>query len=394
MWSRRALLQSLLASGAFAAAGTPGLASAGRRPPRLLLMVLRGGLDGLDAVVPHGDPDYREARADAARTLDDLVDLDGTFGLHPALAPLEPMYRAGTVLPVHAVGLAYRGRSHFDAQNALENGTPVPWGAPTGWLGRALADGATAPMAFGRHLPLVLRGPSPNLSVDLPRPGEPEPELVATVDRLYASDPPLAEALRRGLEAHELVRAHTGGEPLHTPGGDEGQDNGSARVQAAARAIGGLLGADEGPRVAVLGVAGWDTHAQQGTALRRLLGGLGHFLAALPDAVGPAWGDTVVLAVSEFGRTVRGNGTDGTDHGTGGLCLLAGGAVRGGRVVADWPGLGSSDLLDGRDLRPTTDVRAVFKAVLADHLGVPRRALERDVFPDSAAAPALRGLVA
>ncbi len=366
MWTRRALLAA-----SAAATGWPGLSFAAVGPDaRLVLVLLRGGLDGLDAVVPYGDPRYTEVRG--ARALDrpglgsGVLDLDGTFGLHPAFAPLMPMWAAGELAAVHAVATPYRERSHFDAQDILENGTPSAGGADTGWLNRALLTVAGPPsLAVGRNIPLVLRGPSAATSADLTRPPVPEDAWLDRVADLLHPDPQLARAFADALATQEML---TSAGPSATSRG----------LPARFRAAGSLLAADEGPRVAVIDTSGWDTHAQQEGALRRNLDDLAVGLVDLASAMGPTWKRTVVLVTSEFGRTASANGTGGTDHGTGGLLLLAGGAVSGGKVYGDWPGLGR--LHDGRDVLPTTDVRSWFGGVLCAHLGVADRALG-DIFP-------------
>jgi len=298
--------------------------------------------------------------------------VDDLFALHPAMGSLLPMFQAGDLLPIHATATSYRRRSHFDGQNVLESGGPRPYALNTGWLNRALlASGASADgMAFGRGLPLVLRGEATATSADLNRRAQVSPGFYPSVGDLYQGDPLLSSALQEGLRAQEMI-VRVGGEG----GRSEGQ---AARM---AKVVGRLLASDEGPTVGVIGTSGWDTHARQSASLQRLLGDLSALLTGLQDHLEDAWQRTVVLVVSEFGRTVRGNGTGGTDHGTGGLALMAGGAVSGGRVHTDWPGLAPNDLLDGRDLRPTTDLNGVFKGVLRDHLGLSRSILDREVFP-------------
>ncbi len=364
---RRSFLMGLGALGASALAGARVAVARAETDRRFVLVILRGGMDGLSAVPAWGDPAYRSARGDAAVT--EPLDLDGMFGLHPALAPVLPLYQRGQLLAVHAVAPPYRERSHFDGQDVLENGTEQPFGAKTGWLNRALAalEGQPPAMAVGRALPLVLRGPADVTSADPLRPIPDDERWLDKVRDLYGDDAVLGPALEQGLRTREMLAAHRGAAPVR------GRD-----AQATARIVGSVLAASDGPRVAVLEMGGWDTHAQQEGTLQRQLGTLADALLGFADGAGDAWSDTVVLAVTEFGRTVRGNGTGGSDHGIGSVALLAGGAVRGGRVVADWPGLREPDLVDGRDLRATTDVRSVFKGVLRDHLGVREGARGRD----------------
>jgi uncharacterized protein (DUF1501 family) len=351
---------------------------------RFVLVLLRGGLDGLAAVPPIGDPHYRSIRSSLALSTNQVLPLDQTFGLHPALAPLADWYTEGQLLPVHAVGLTYRGRSHFNAQDALENGTESPSGADTGWLNRALlnlpGDATTSATAIGTTLPLVLRGDASASSVDPTRRSEPPEDFVESVLDLYERDPILSDSLSRALEARGQVASS---------GSASGRRASRAeRATAGFKAAGTLMAAADGPRVMVVDTSGWDSHARQGTdegQLARLLAGLANGLVELRAGLGSTWASTTVVCISEFGRTVRPNGTGGTDHGTGGVAFLAGGRVRGGRVIADWPGLRPSDLLDGRDLRPTLASRQLFKAALHGGLGISDDALEQRVFPDTAA---------
>jgi uncharacterized protein (DUF1501 family) len=365
---------------------------------RFVLVILRGGLDGLAAAPPWAERDYRGARRDLALPPpggDGVVDLDGTFGLHPALAPLAPLYRAGELAVLHAVATPYRDRSHFDGQDVLENGGAKVGQLRDGWLNRALvALGKQAPagLAFGRAVPLVLRGPvavGSWVPSALPDASE---EFLTRVASLYAADPLLARALEQGLRTRAMASGALSEED-RMAGRSAGR---IAELTQIAKVAGEMLARADGPRIAALEASGWDTHAQQGTErgpLANYLGGLADAMGQLRQGLGQAWSRTVVLVVSEFGRTVTPNGTGGTDHGTGGAAFLLGGAVKGGRVIADWPGLAPDKLHQGRDLRPTTDLRGVFKTVLGEHLGVDRGALDRAVFPDSVAVKPLNGLL-
>ena len=380
--TRRSMLQAMAAS---AGLSVGGLSWAGAPPDaRLLVLLLRGGMDGLDAVRPVGDRHYRALRDEHGGG--DAFSLDDTFALHPALSPLAPLYTSGQLLVVHAAGLPYEQRSHFDAQDMLENGTSRPRGARSGWLNRALtAMGASDRdgLALGGKVPLLLRGDTPVVAVGESG-GMPAAEsLIERVSALYEEDALLGPLLAEGLAGRDML---TGSASARRSDADQ------QLVRMAAR----LLMEEDGPRVAVLETSNWDTHSNQfgeRGRLGRALGQLAGRLAELPQRVAPIWDRTVVLAVTEFGRSARPNGTGGTDHGSGGALFLLGGPVKGGRVIADWPGLSDRDLLDGRDLRPTTDVRAVFKGVLGEHLGIDRAALERDIFPESADVAPLSGLV-
>ena len=397
MISRRNFLQALSAgtlAGAF-----PGLAFAapGRGRQRLVLVILRGGLDGLAALAPYGDPAYESARGGLALEppggREGLLDLDGFFALHPMLGTLHVHHQRGELTAVHAVASPYRKRSHFDAQNVLELGLSTPHASRQGWLNRALPLLGSAgeqrsedyAMAIGQAVPLVLQG-SENVGSWAPArlPG-PDGDLMDRLSALYSEDAFLGPRLEAALSAERMAGDVMGGRTR--PG-----EQFTMLAQAAAR----MLADDAGPRIAVIEAGGWDTHANQGReggALARKLRRLDKGLGKLAVGMGPAWRHTVVLVVTEFGRTVAMNGTRGTDHGTAGVALVLGGAVDGGRVRGDWPGLGRGRLRDGRDLVPATDLRSVLKGTLRDHLGVTAADLESRVFPGSSAARPMNGLI-
>ena len=355
---------------------------------RFVFVLLRGGLDGLGAVPAIGDPDFASARGPLANFGVPPLALAGTaFALHPSLASMHALYQSGELAAVHATGLPYRERSHFDAQQVLESGGSKPYELASGWLGRALAaHGNRGGLALTTAVPLVLRGSE---RIDTWAPSvlpEPSPDLVARLEFLYAGDAALGQALARAKALREQ------------PGMVEAAGNAGGRAAAIglARKAGELLAAPQGPRVAVLEMGGWDTHANQaapGGALANNLRMLDGSLAALREAMtGAAWKRTVIVVATEFGREVAVNGTQGSDHGTGGAAFVLGGAVHGGRVIADWPGLAKAQRYEGRDLRITTDLRALLKGVLADHLHVPTATIERAVFPGSATVQALSTL--
>lgn len=391
--ARSSRRQFLLAAGAAGLAGTlPLRAAFGALPGerRLVLVILRGGLDGLSALPPLGDPDYRGQRDELALEAGrDALPLDGFFGLHRALGTLAELWQAGELLPLHAVASPYRERSHFDAQDLLENGTTTPRGRSDGWLGRALAaaGGGLGGLAVGQDLPLVLQGGGEVTTWSPSALPAASASFLARVADLYAGDPLLGPALLQGLKASNLAEQVV-----------EGSGGGPRRAEAAmAEGAGRLLAAPGGPRVCVLEVGGWDTHSRQGTGSGRLalaLGGLDAAIAALRQGLGPLWSETTVAMVTEFGRTVAPNGSGGTDHGTASCAFLAGGQVAGGRVLADWPGLSRGALREGRDLAPTLDLRALLKGLLAGQLGLARATLDREVFPDSSAVAPLEGLFA
>ena len=397
--SRRALLA---AGGAlFSWAYLPRFArAADSRDPRLVVMVLRGALDGLSAVAPIGDPDYALLHGALALRFDGehpALPLDSFFALNPAMPNFARLYKARQALPVHAAATNYRDRSHFDGQDVLESGMPGPGRVETGWLNRALAllpkGERVAPrgLAVGSTPPLVLRGGAPILGwapSGLPAATD---DLTARLLDLYDHrDPALSAALKAGLDADRLAMKQ--GMDSLRPGGDI-----AAAMKKAAEGAARLMAADDGPRVTAMAFDGWDTHAYEGGAtgrLAKLLGGLDDAITAFESELGPRWRDVAIIAITEFGRTVHINGTVGTDHGTGTVAFLAGGAVAGGRVIADWPGLRTADLYEGRDLRPTTDLRAVLKGLLADQFGLSARALGDVVFPETAAVAPMSGLIA
>lgn len=392
---RRSLLLAGLAS-SFAPRLALAMAPTDRR---LVVVVLRGAWDGLAVVPAYGDPAFAGLRGalDMGRPggTETPFDLDGFFGLHPALEPLMGFWRKGELLPVQAVATTHRGRSHFEAQDELEAGMPRVIGRAEGWLNRALselpspADRRLA-LAIGQSVPLTLRGDVPVASWAPSRLPEASADLMSRIASLWQQDEQLGPALVEGLKAKSMAGEVLTGEDRMGGGG-----RGAGAFVGVAKAAGGFLAADRGPRIAVLDIGGWDTHSAQGTVRGRLvqsLAPLGAGIAAMASELGPAWQDTVVLCVSEFGRTAAPNGTGGTDHGTGGLALLIGGAVRGGRVLADWPGLGRGALFEGRDLRPTLDTRAIYKAALRDHLRIDPAAIERKVLPDTTAIKPPEGL--
>lgn len=381
----------LLHSGAALALASPALSALAQPAvePRLVVMILRGGLDGLAAVPAYGDADYHRARGGLVEPMpgepDGILDLDGFFGLHSRLANLHDFYHARELLVAHAVAPPYRARSHFDAQDVLEAGIEHPSGTSDGWLYRALSllPGNRSPqhlaMALGGAVPLILRGSVP-VAVWAPDAlPQPDDDTLRRVLALYQEDPVLGPSLNSGFEAQAML-----GETALSRRGD----GLSVSVKAAA----GFLRHPEGPRIAVLEAGGWDTHANQPGQLANRLGNLDSALALLKQELGSIWSHTLVIVVTEFGRTVAMNGTRGSDHGVGGVAFLCGGVVNGGRVMADWPGLKSGDLYQGRDLMPTTDLRSLCKTILVAHLGLDARGIDQRVFPD-ANLPVVHGLI-
>ena len=386
--SRRALLGTV--SGCFGWAFLPRWArAAGARDMRLITIILRGALDGLSAVAPVGDPDYAGLHGALALGRDGphaALPLDGFFALNPAMPTVAALFARGEAAVVHATATGYRDRSHFDGQDVLESGQPAPGLTASGWLNRALSllpegervDRARG-LAVGAVSPLVMRGAAPVLGWAPQAMPAASDDLAGRLLSLYASrDPALHDSLSAGLASARLA----GNAAMNPKGRMDRPDGMVQAAQGAAR----LLAGHDGPRIAALAFEGWDTHVDEGGAtgrLAQLLGGLDGAIAAFREGLGPAWADTTLLAVTEFGRTARINGTVGTDHGTGTVAFLAGGAIKGGRVLADWPGLKPKQLYEGRDLAPTTDLRAILKGALNVQWGLSDAALTATVFPGS-----------
>lgn len=371
----------LLGAGAALSMGRATLSmAAAPTEKRLVVVLLRGALDGLAAVVPYGDPDLAAWRGallpPGIGQPNGMLDLGGFYGLHPSLTGMQRLYWDNDLLIVHAVAASYRSRSHFEAQDWLESGAKSEK-MGSGWLNRAVAlmprksgEGAPA-VAVSVTVPLLLRG-SATVSTWAPPAFAPlDPALYRGISELNRDDaiigPAIANALKqRGFADSALIDAKPPGEL-----------DGFAYLASNAAVL--LRNAD-GPRVAALEIEGWDTHSAQPGRIQNPLRDLDTGLVAMRNAMGDMWRDTVVLVITEFGRTVRANGTLGTDHGTGTVAFVAGGSVAGGTVRANWPGLKRASLFEDRDLQPTTELRAVVKGVLRDHLGLDTMALSK-VFP-------------
>ena len=388
----------LLGLGGAATLAMPRLAFASAATEkRFVFFILRGGMDGLAALMPVGDPGFARLRGnflDRQAT----VPLDSTFALHGSLAPLKSFFDAGHLLPVHAVASSHRERSHFLAQDQLEAGLDRPHSGTAGWLNRLLAEHEGMAgrrrlgLAAGATVPLALRGP---VAIDSAAPdavpGAPG-DFVDRMMALWSEDPTLGAAL-----AGMPVAVDEGGPRTMTGGMGPAASLQAASLQATvglARMAATRLARADGPRIAALELNGFDTHSAEANRLVQLFGALSQALVALADGLKPVWHDTVILAVSEFGRTAMPNGSGGTDHGTGGAGLLLGGAVNGGRVLADWPGLKPPQLYQDRDLRPTLHLTGLYKGIAARHFGLDGREQMARLFPDAAeiaAADFLRG---
>lgn len=396
MLNRRDVLKSLGASTVIA--GLPSLAFADTASgARFVLVVLRGAVDGLALAAPYGDSKYRDVRGELALpdpgSKEGLLKLDGLFGLHPSLSNIHKSFRAGDANIVHAIASPYRERSHFDGQDMLENGAARNGALRDGWLNRALLPfgsrlGHETAIALAQNTPLVLRGDNSVTSWAPSRLPDADDSTLARLQRLYADDAFFSTRLEQALRSQDIAGDMEG---MGNPRGNDAAQF-AELMQSTAR----FLNSPDGPTIAVVELGGWDTHANQGStagALANRFGALDRGLGTLRDELGDRWAQTVVTVVTEFGRTVRVNGTRGTDHGTGTAAIVLGGAVNGGKVITDWPGLNERDLYAGRDLMPTSDVRSLFKGVLMDHLGLTPAFLEKTVFPDSAAARPMRDLI-
>jgi uncharacterized protein (DUF1501 family) len=377
----------------------PRALAATSKDPRLLTIVLRGAVDGLAVVAPVGDPDLQRLRGALALPASGEgagLPLDGFFALNPAMPFLHGLYQKRQALIVHAVATPYRQRSHFDGQDVLESGLPGVGRVDTGWLNRALGGlphGERANprgLSMGAVVPLVMQGPAPVLSWSRRSNGLPlRQSTIARLADLYAeTDPALGRALEEGIA---LEQTSMGGP------GQPGQGPQFPEFVVPAEAAAKVMSAADGPRLGALSYNGWDTHANEGVLRGQLfnrLSGLDAAIKTYAEGMGTSWKDTVAVIVTEFGRTARINGTSGSDHGTATVAILVGGAVKGGRVIADWPGLAENKLYEGRDLAPTRDLRTVLKGVLRDHLGLSADALASTVFPNSSAASPADGMIA
>jgi uncharacterized protein (DUF1501 family) len=390
LMSRRSMMG--VSAALFSSAFLPDFAFAETDPQaRLFVVILRGGMDGIGMVIPKLDSHYQEMRRELALPFSSTLSLGSDFALHPGMSRLHRMFgdRDATIIP--AAGIPLRNRSHFECQDNLENGLPVNISNATGWLNRmlgALPKGDPIRTHMGIEIgdaPVILRGPEPVLGWSPTWFEKSNPATIANLESAYKKiDMELWSSLSRGLAADALA-LNSGADP-------EGDISSLRRgFIGAAR----LMRASSGPRIAVLSVDGYDTHADQGGVTGQFNDRLTELDMALNDLkteMGPAWEKTVAICVTEFGRTVRTNGDSGTDHGVATAGILAGGALKGG-IVGDWPGIAQAQLYEDSALTPTVDLRSIFKGVLRDHLGVPIEILNTTVFPDSAAAKATPNLI-
>jgi len=370
----------------------PGLALArAETDARLVLVILRGAMDGMSMLAPYGDAKYRGLRADIALPKPGqdggLLKVDGLFGLHPSLKNTYDLYQSKQALLVHAVASPYRERSHFDGQDVMENGAASVRLLRDGWLNRALAPlgggiGQEQAIALSQNTPLVLRGEQSVTSWAPSQIPDPAQDTMRRIEKLYAHDEFFSSRLAQALDSQDIAGSMAGKSRRNR--GNKGK-----QMEETMRSAAKFLVAKGGPRIAVVESGGWDTHQNQGAStgsLANSFSALDQGIATLKKELGDTWSKSVVMVVTEFGRTARVNGTRGTDHGTATAALLAGGALAGGRIIADWPGLSAKNLYEGRDLMPTTDIRSVFKSVLSQHLLLDEAFVDRTVFPDSNSA--------
>ncbi|MFM5948831.1 MAG: DUF1501 domain-containing protein [Novosphingobium sp.] len=377
MFDRR----QILIGGAAATLFAPRIALArAETERRLVFLIQRGAADGLATLAPTGDPAYAGLRGDLTADLLGLPRLGGMFALHPALKQLGAIYDEKQALFAHAVASPYRDRSHFDGQNVLETGGALPYDRKDGWMNRliGLLPGGPRGLAISATVPTALRGDlqvasfAPSNLPDAPQ------DLLQRVTMLYEGDPQLHGLWNEALQTRAMAA-----------------DLSSGNVRGAAAAgqlIASLMTGAEGARIVMAESNGWDTHAGQRARLNNQLTGLDALIAALRDGLGTAWNETLVVIATEFGRTAAVNGTGGTDHGTGSLAMLLGGTVAGGRILSDWPGLGPSQLYEGRDLKPTLSIDALLAGALAEHFRIDPQQAAPQLFPGGRGKP-LSGLI-
>jgi uncharacterized protein (DUF1501 family) len=388
---------------------------------KLVVIVCRGAMDGLSVAPPVGDPDYAALRGEIAipgfAAADGALKLDDTFGLHPRLTAVHALALKGQARIAPAVATPDRARSHFEAQDVLESGSGALYAVSSGWLNRTLEALAPArrieALSVGAQAPLILRG---RIQAASWAPGgykDRDARLPGILADLYADDPLLAGALASGREIEAMAKlatavpavspmasqtvAMSGAAPRPTPALAQVGQAQAVAAKGLGTTLAHFMTEPNGPQVAALSLDGFDTHANQGASQGQLANRLLYLDAVidgLASGLGPEWNNTVVLVATEFGRTARINGTKGTDHGTASTALVLGGALRRGGIIGDWPTLQQAKLFENRDTAPTLDMRALFKGVLAEQLGVDKRALDEVVFPGSGDVAGVRGIVA
>lgn len=351
---------------------------------RFIFIIQRGAADGLNTVIPYADPAYAKARGELAIDVSQATKLDGMFALHPALVETAKIYAAGQALFAHAVASPYRERSHFDAQNVLETGGTMAYQLKDGWMNRLLTllpPSQNEAIAFASSIPMALRGKNEVTSYAASNLPQASDDLLMRVSQLYAEDSQLNQLWQAALDANNM------------------SDDAKARQDPASfgKLAASFLSKANGPRIAMIETGGWDTHSAQESRLNRQLKSLDAIIASLRDGLGEGanglWQKTTIVVATEFGRTVAVNGTGGTDHGTGSATMILGGDVKGGRVIADWPGLSNSNLYQGRDLNPTTNLNTLFASVAGESFGLDSNKVAKILFPETASGRLLQGLI-
>jgi uncharacterized protein (DUF1501 family) len=365
-------------------AASPVLFARAATERRFVFVIQRGAADGLNTLIPYADPAYARARGALALDPATGLRLDSSFALHPSLATVHGLHGAGQAAFFHAVASPYRDRSHFDAQNVLETGGRAPYLVKDGWLNRLLGllpGGGRTAVALSQAVPLALRGAIDVTTYAPSALPQADQDLLLRIDQLYASDAQLHALWASALDAQDMAGTTRGAERRQDPA-------------TLGRAAAGFLARADGPRIAMIETSGWDTHSAQNGRLSNQLKALDGLIGGLQAGLGEVWSQTVVLVATEFGRTVAANGTGGTDHGTGAAAMLLGGAVRGGRVIADWPGLKPADLHEGRDLQPTLGLDALVPWVCAETFRLDPERVAGVLFPGSVYRKPTTALVA
>lgn len=377
---RRSFLR-FAAAGAGAILVSPHMALASVATDRRFVFIIqRGAADGLNTIVPYGDSDYASLRREIAVDPNTAIRLDGHFALNPAMPEAGKMFAAGQALFVHATASPYRDRSHFDGQNVLETGGTAPYAQRDGWMNRLVGLMPRAKdeaIAFAATVPPALRGPADVTSFAPSGLPQPTDDLLARVGRMYQTDNQLHPMWDAALTARGMAAGQAPGQ----------------RPEDLGKLAASFLAKPDGPRIAMMETGGWDTHTGQVGRLTAQLRALDTMVAALRDNLGPVWNQTVVLVATEFGRTAAVNGTGGTDHGTASAAMLFGGAVKGGRVLADWPGLSQANLYEQRDLKPTIGLDAVIAGAAADSFGIDPQRAAKAMFPTADFSRPAEGLI-
>ena len=371
-FTRRATL-GLLGAASFSQMTLPVIAQ-GLEDRKFIFILLRGGMDGLSALTPNDVDQISYIRPVLSQRIGERINLDNGFRLHPALTHVKDFYDAGDVTFIHACSTPYRERSHFEAQDVLE--VLSQDNIREGWLNRTLSVIGGQGLAVARSIPLAMQGQNSVINWSPPLFDSAPESLLDRLADLYTGNPQFSVPLKTAR------KNKISGTPINR------RLNRRFTYESiiALKALGERMSMDGGPGIGMVALDGWDTHAHQAGILNRKLSNLNEGLFTLKRELAEHWGNTCIVIASEFGRTAAMNGTRGTDHGTGGLMILLGGAVKGGNVKGDWPGIEKKKLYKGRDLAPANDVTAVLKGVLRDHLGIDRATLNNSIFPNSSRA--------